>query len=161
MTEAFASLITLLEQRKTAIERALVALREVNGVTTAKTLQPAPGGPSRKGYKLSAEARERMSQGQRRRYAHLHTDQEPAIQAEPTAPGRKGEKRTAAQRRRMAEAQQKRYADLRGESEPVVAPAASKAKRKISPDGINRIIAATKKRWAKVRAEAKAAMEQT
>jgi len=86
----------------------------------------------------------------------------PAPAATQEVSGRKGKKRTPAQRRRMAEAQRKRYADLRGASEPTVAPAleASKPKRKISPEGIERIIAATKKQWALKRASEKAAREQ-
>ena len=164
MTEGFASIIRLLEQQKTAIDRALMALREVNGATTAKTPESAPVGSSQKQYKLGAAARERMSQGQRRRYAHLHNESVPATAATPTATetsGRKGKKRTAAQRRRMAEGQRKRYANLRGASEPAVVPApeAPTAKRKISPEGIKKIVAATKRRWAKVRAEAKAAQD--
>jgi len=76
--------------------------------------------------------------------------------------GRNGKKRTAAQRKRMAEAQRKRYADLRAESGPAVvpAPAPEAPKRKISPEGIKRIIAATKKRWRLKRAADKAALEQ-
>jgi hypothetical protein len=41
---------------------------------------------------------------------------------------------------------------------PVPEPAAPK--RKISAEGLKRIVAATKQRWARVRAEAKAALEQ-
>ena len=166
MTDGLTSIITLLEQRRTAIDRALVALREVEGVaepgTAASTSTATVETSGRKGYKLSAEARERMSQGQRKRYAHLHIESLPATQVSAAiveTSGRKGKKRTAAQRKRMAEAQRKRYADLRGESEPAVAPApeAPKAKRKISAEGIKKIIAATKKRWALKRAGAKAA----
>ena len=61
----------------------------------------------------------------------------------------------------MAEAQRLRYAALRGESESAVtlAPAPEAPKRKISPEGLKRIVQATKRRWAKVRAEAKAAQD--
>jgi hypothetical protein len=163
MTEGFGSIITLLEKQKTAIDRALTALREVGEVSAPTQATPASTAtvetPGRKKYKLSAAARERMSQGQQKRYAHLHTVPEPATEAEPTAPGRKGRKRTAAQRRRMAEAQRRRYADLRGESEAAVTPAPEPAKRKISPEGLKRIIAATKKRWRLKRAADQAALE--
>ena len=65
---------------------------------------------------------------------------------------------SAAARRRMKEAQQKRWAKIRGESAPP-APATlehAKAKRRISEEGMKRIIAATKKRWRLQKAAAKA-----
>lgn len=133
MTDGLAGIVAMLENQKAAIDRALSALREVTGEPQpASALLPTVSG--RKGYKLSAEARERMSQGQRKRYGHLHTVPEPPAPAIPTAEisGRKGKKRINE---------------------------APKPKRKISPEGIKRIIAATKKRWARVRAEAKAALE--
>jgi len=153
MTEGFASVITMLEQQKAAIDKALSALREVDGAT-APASAAAVQTSGRKQYKLSAEARGRMAQGQRKRYAHLHTEAEPATQAEPIAKGRKGKKRTAAQRRRMAEAQRLRYANLRGESEAAVAPApvATKTKPKFTPEGLKKLALAMKRRWAAKRA---------
>ena len=69
------------------------------------------------------------------------------------APVGKRKKFSAAARKRMAEAQKLRYAKLKGETQPPspVTPEAPKAKRKISAEGMKRIIAATKKRWAKKR----------
>ena len=63
---------------------------------------------------------------------------------------------TAAARRKMALAQKARWAKIRGEAEPPApAPAeAPKPKRRISEEGLKRISAATKKRWALKRAEA-------
>lgn len=78
--------------------------------------------------------------------------------AEPaTAPERPPKKRkiSALARRRMALGQKARWAKIRGESEPP-APAtpeapeaqeAPKPKRRISEEGMKRIIAATKRRW--------------
>jgi hypothetical protein len=62
---------------------------------------------------------------------------------------------SAAARRRMKEAQQKRWAKIRGESAPPApaTPEHAKAKRRISDEGMKRIIAATKKRFALKRAE--------
>jgi hypothetical protein len=113
-------IITLLEKQKTAIDRVLMALREVEGIAAtapATAASIATVESSGRKYKLSAAAREVMSQGQRKRYAHLHTLPEPATTATTDTSGRKGKKRTAAQRRRMAEGQQRRYAIIRGESE--------------------------------------------
>jgi hypothetical protein len=73
----------------------------------------------------------------------------------PEAPTRKRKKFSAAARRRMKEAQQRRWAKIRGESEPSAAPATpepAKPKRRISEEGMKRIIAATKKRWRLQRA---------
>ena len=67
---------------------------------------------------------------------------------------RKGRKFSAAALRRMREAQRLRWAKIRGESKSA-GPAttrATKPKRRISPEGLQRIIAATKKRWRLQRA---------
>lgn len=75
--------------------------------------------------------------------------------SEPTP--RKPKKMSAAARRKIAAAQRARWANLRGESEPGPATTkASKPKRRISPEGLKRIIAATKKRWRLQKAAAKA-----
>jgi hypothetical protein len=116
MTEGFASIIAQLEQQKTAIERALTALREVEGIETPTPVASAP------------EART----GTRKKFS-------------------------AASRKKMALAQKARWAKIKGKSEPVSAtPEAPKAKRKISAEGLKRIIAATKKRWRLKRAADKA-----
>jgi len=73
---------------------------------------------------------------------------------------RKG-KISAAARRRMALGQRRRWAKIRGASESAP-PEPAKPKRRISEEGLKRIIAATKKRWrlaktAKAQAVAKKA----
>ena len=67
---------------------------------------------------------------------------------------RKRRKFSAAVRRRMREAQRLRWAKIRGESERAAPPMtrAGKPKRRISEEGMKRIIAATKKRWRLQRA---------
>ena len=122
MTEGLASIITQLERQKAAIDRALVALREIEGIT-------APGTAA------------------------------PNLAVTPEASTRKGRKLSAVVRKRMKEAQQLRWERMRGESKKSTpaTPEAPKAKRKISAEGMKRIIAATKKRWALKRAAAKAA----
>jgi hypothetical protein len=75
--------------------------------------------------------------------------------AKPEGTPRKRRKFSAATRRRMREAQRRRFAKLKSESEPP-APAATPEpptpKRRISPEGMKRILAANKKRWARVKA---------
>jgi hypothetical protein len=66
-------------------------------------------------------------------------------------PATKRKKFSAAARRKMALAQKARWAKIKGESEPAPQKA-PKAKRQISKEGLARIVAATKKRWAAVRA---------
>jgi hypothetical protein len=86
---------------------------------------------------------------------------EPAESAATPAPKRK--KFSASARKRMKEAQQLRWAKIRGESTPAApaaAPEPAKSKRRISEEGMKRIIAATKKRWRLAKA-AKAAKAQT
>jgi hypothetical protein len=74
--------------------------------------------------------------------------------ATPEAPKRK--KFSAASRRKMAMAQKARWAKIK-ESEPSApaTPKATKPKRRISKEGMARIIAATKKRWRLQKAAAK------
>jgi hypothetical protein len=83
-------------------------------------------------------------------------------EATPESSIRKRRKISAAARRKMALGQKARWARIRGEAEPpapdtVVAP---KTKRRISKEGMARIIAATKKRWAAVKA-AQAGLAET
>ena len=75
-----------------------------------------------------------------------------ALNNTPEAPARKRKGFSVAVRRKMALAQKARWATIRGKSEPSApatpaAPKAPKAKRRISAEGMKRIIAATKKRW--------------
>ena|ERR1017187_1509416 len=79
----------------------------------------------------------------------------------PEAPTRKRKKFSAASRRRMAMAQKARWAKIKGESESTAPAKAPKAKRRISKEGMARIIAATKKRWRLQKAAAKAAAKKS
>jgi hypothetical protein len=76
----------------------------------------------------------------------------PEATAAPEVPTRKRKRFSAASRKRMKEAQRRRCAKIRGESEPPAPKEAPKPKRRISKEGLARIAAATKKRWAAVRA---------
>jgi hypothetical protein len=75
------------------------------------------------------------------------------------APGRTRKKFSAAARRKMALAQKTRWAKIKGQNEPPssATPEPPKPKRRISPEGMKRIIAATKKRWRLQKAAAKSA----
>ena len=81
--------------------------------------------------------------------------------ATPEQPKRKRRKISAAGRKAIAEAQRKRWAASKKAAEPSApaTPEAPKPKRRISKAGMARIIAATKERWARVRA-AKAQQEK-
>src|SRR5690242_772207 len=76
---------------------------------------------------------------------------------EPEAPPPTRRKFSAAARRKMALAQKERWAKIRGEGQPPspANPELPKGKRRISPEGMKRIIAATKKRWRLQKAAAK------
>jgi hypothetical protein len=77
---------------------------------------------------------------------------EPA--AMPQALGRGRKKFSAASRRKMALAQKARWAKIRGASGPSTpaTPKPAKPKRRISEEGMKRIIAAAKKRWRSAKA---------
>jgi murein L,D-transpeptidase YafK len=79
---------------------------------------------------------------------------EPAATKETST--RKRRKFSAAARMRMKEAQQRRWAAIKGTSEPPsrITSEAAKPKRRISEEGMKRIIAATKKRWRLQKAQA-------
>jgi hypothetical protein len=74
----------------------------------------------------------------------------------PEVPIRKRKKFSAASRRKMALAQKARWAKIKGESEPSAPAKTPRAKRRISKEGMARIIAATKKRWRLQKAAVKA-----
>ena len=72
--------------------------------------------------------------------------------ATPETPTIKRRKFSASARRHMKQAQQRRWAASKKAAEPSAPAKAPKPKRRISKAGMARIIAATKERWARVRA---------
>jgi hypothetical protein len=88
--------IARLEHQRAAIDRALEALRGINSAVGTKRMGRQPGS------KLSAEAKRRMSEAQKRRRA---------------AEGRAGKKRVLSPegRARIAEAARKRWAAIKKE----------------------------------------------
>ena len=66
MNDELASIIRTLEERRSAVERAILALKEVGEVAAPTQAAPAPTAtaePTGRIYKISAEARERMRLG--------------------------------------------------------------------------------------------------
>lgn len=83
-------IIRELEQRRTAIERALTALREVAGSAAPTPATPAsaatPEVSGRKRKKRSAAVRRRMAMAQRARWARIKGESEPPVSATQEAP---------------------------------------------------------------------------
>jgi hypothetical protein len=137
---------------------------EVQAMLNGGSPKNAPIGseeaPTKGTRKRSAAVRKRMAEAQKARWAKIKGESEPSSDAGP--PKRK--KFSAAARRRMAEAQRLRYLKPKGETESVSpeppTPEAPKAKRQISPEGMENIIAATKKRRRLQRAAAKSALQK-
>src|SRR6266566_7262833 len=116
MTEQLASIITTLERQKAAIDRALMALREVDGVpATAPASIAKSEVATRKGKKRSAAVRKRMQEAQRARWAKIKGESEPAQPATPEAPKAK-RKISPEGRKRIVAALKKRWALKRAEA---------------------------------------------
>jgi hypothetical protein len=138
MTDSLNGIVNQLERQKTAIDHALAALRSIEGID-APVPAPASLAPGK------PRAARKVAQVVPASRQEVHTG--------------KGKKRSAAVRKRMQEAQRLRWAKIRGESEQP-APAITeptKPKRRISAEGMKRIIAATKKRWRLQKTAAKSA----
>jgi hypothetical protein len=95
------SLIIQLQQQRDAIERALSALRDIGGNTSAPSPAKKRGRPP--GRKFSPETRRRMSEAQKRRYA-----EKKAPEAAPAVKKRAG--LTAAGRKRLSAMMKARWA---------------------------------------------------
>jgi hypothetical protein len=102
------SIITNLEWERDAIERALSALREIQGPGSGSAAVPTkrrgrpPGSKSRR----SPEARKRMSEGQLRRWAGKKSGEE--VQPEPAQ--RKRRPMTALEKKRLSKLMKARWA---------------------------------------------------
>jgi hypothetical protein len=72
MEDTILDIMGLLEARKAAIDRALVALREINDDTPPAWVtgnKPAASPAKRKGFKRTAAQRRKMAESQRLRFA--------------------------------------------------------------------------------------------
>lgn len=107
MTNGLDEIIRNLEQQKTAIERALAALREVGAPSAVRSATPSRGPAARKGG-MTPEGRKRLSEALRARWAAKRADS--AVPAKKAA--RKGGM-TPEGRKRLSEALRKRWAAKR------------------------------------------------
>jgi len=82
MTEGLKGIIAQLERQKVAIEKALAALREVDGIEAPAPPAPVASSPATR--KSNASARRRRSEGQKKRWAAKK-----AAEATPDAPPQK------------------------------------------------------------------------
>ena len=146
-----------IRQQIAALEKALT---EVMGPTLPSLAGIQATGPKRRGRrKMSADARAKIANAQRLRWAKSK-GLESATLAGPvkTAPTAKTKTKggmSAAGRARIAAAQKARWAKVKAGKSTAAkdAPGAKKKKRQLSPEGRARIIAATKARWARVKKE--------
>jgi hypothetical protein len=121
MTEGLGSIVAQLEHQKTAIEQALAALREVEGVVAPAAASSSSSAPAKRRGRPKGSGGNRRSEGQKKRWAAKKA----AVAAPPAA-----SKKTAPRKpqftpeglRKLAEAMKRRWAVKRA--------AAKKAGRK-------------------------------
>ena len=111
MTDGLTSIINQLDRQKAAIERALAALREVEGTAAPA---PASAGSARRKKVITASGQNRRSEGQKRRWAAKKAA-EGALSASPRKAARKGGI-TAEGRQKLADAMKRRWAVKRAGS---------------------------------------------
>lgn len=125
MTNGLNEVIKTLEQQRKAIERALAALRDVDGSEGASEMEEtAPSTTKRKAVKkggMTPEGRRRLSEALRKRWAAKRAGTAPAPNAKKAVakvPARKGGM-TPEGRKRLSEALRKRWAAKRaGQASP-------------------------------------------
>lgn len=112
MTDSLNKIIQQLERQKTAIERALTALREVEGIEAAGPASSSSGPAERKGG-MTPEGRKRLSAALKKRWAAAKKAAKAT--AGPQTAARKGGM-TPEGRQRLAEAMKRRWAVKRAGS---------------------------------------------
>ena len=115
MTNGLKEVIKRLEHQRTAIERALTALREVDGTAAEATEAPAVapvrrGRAKRKGG-MTPEGRRRLSEALKKRWAAKRAGS--AVKASVKAKAKRKGGITAEGRKRLSEALKKRWAAKR------------------------------------------------
>jgi hypothetical protein len=119
MTDGLKDIIKKLEHQRIAIERALAALREVDGSTVeTPAAAPAVSAPAtRKGRRkggMTPEGRRRLSEALRKRWAAKRAGSVPSASA--TRPAKRKGGMTPEGRKRLSEALKKRWAVKRAAS---------------------------------------------
>jgi hypothetical protein len=106
--DGLGEIIRRLEKQRGAIERALAALRDIEGAGVPVKRRGRPPGKKKRGGKrhMSAEARARIGEATRKRWAEKRA----AEAAETRAPARKKRRLTAAGRKRLSDAMKARWA---------------------------------------------------
>lgn len=123
LTEGLTGIISQLERQKTAIDRALAALRDVEGIEPAEAAPvPAITGPATR----KNAGRNRRSLAQKKRWA-LKRAAEAATPTVPTKAAPRKAGMTEDGRRRLAEAMKRRWAVKRASSAVKKRPARKKA----------------------------------
>jgi hypothetical protein len=116
MTNGLKEVIKGLEKQKTAIERALAALKEVDGTpveTTPLAAVPARRGrPAKRKGGMTPEGRRRLSEALKRRWAvkRAASQVKPLVKAQAKAKAKKKGGMTPEGRKRLSEALKKRWA---------------------------------------------------
>jgi hypothetical protein len=121
MTEGFDSIVAQLEHQKTAIERALAALREVEGIAAPAATAPSSIAPAKRRGRPKGSGLNLRSEGQKKRWAAKKA----AVAAPPAASKKAAPRKpqfTPEGLQKLAEAMKKRWAVKRA--------AAKKAGRK-------------------------------
>jgi hypothetical protein len=136
LSEGLASIIAQLERQKTGIDKALAALREVEGITPDVAAPVASE---------SAEPINKRSEAQRARWAAKKA-------AEPAT--RKGGM-TPEGKKRLIAALKKRWAAKKAAAGETAAPAKATRKGGMTDDGRKRLAEAMTRRWAVKRAAAR------
>jgi hypothetical protein len=117
MAEGLKDIIGQLERQKTGIERALAALRAVEGSEAPATAAPTSDEPATRKGRMTPAGRKRLSAALKKRWAAKKAAEEaPPIQTPEDAPPRRKVRFTPEGRQRLAEAMKRRWAVKRAAS---------------------------------------------
>lgn len=128
MANSLAEVIRKLEQQKAGIERALDALRSIEGTGEAATPSPSTATGSVRGRRkggMTPEGRRRLSEALKARWAARREGSSEAAASAPAKAKRKGGI-TAAGRKKLAEMMKKRWAAKRASAGPAKKKAAGR-----------------------------------
>ncbi len=115
MSEGFAGIIDQLERRKTAIERALAALRDIEGTEAPASAQSFAVAPAKRRGRPKGTGLNRRSEGQKKRWVAKKAAEAAPAEA-PQKPVARKVAFTPEGRQRLAEAMRRRWAVKRAAS---------------------------------------------